>query len=702
MIIYGTQYYRPPFPASKEWKSDLVKIKESNFNTIKVWAVWSWIERRDREFTFSDLDALVDLCDEIGLNVVINTIPEGMPYWALRRHSDARYRTNGGVEVEPSGAANMPSGGSPGVCQDKDEVQELTCRFIARVVKRFSSRDNVIAFDVWNEPHVEPIWDFPEALFCYCPYSKARFVEWLKAKYASIDHLNSAWSRAYVEWADVLPPVRFGTYPDMIDWRLFWIENLGNWLEKRVAAAKEVADGKTIVTHVPFSGYIGGTGNGGLGQHLGDEFVLAKQVDKFGVTSFPKWLMQNDFVQHLVNLELVASASAFRGKEFWQSELQAGAGKWEAQGRAVPSPDEIRLWSWSAMASGAKGLLFWQWKPEPSGCEAPGFGITSINGELTGRTIAASECATLFNSLPGFDRAVRIPTVNGIYISRSADLVLHAANQGEHLYAKGLYGAYKACFDSGVPVQMVHADELHSGSPPKQKILYAPVPVALSDLEQAGLIKFVEAGGTLVMEACPGMFNEKGVLRREQDFLQELFELSGIDLDYADTIPLTIGKRLSDGPFTEIEGKYYRQDFSGIGPGVIIHGCFEDGRPAVFEHRFGMGRAVLIGSLPSLAVSLDGNARSAEFIYSWLDRKGYFDIDQLENEGNIHFRFLQNLNQCYITAVNYSPSDQWVKISFKETVQLVGKKGDSVSLKNGSLEFKVKKLNGIILHLTKK
>jgi beta-galactosidase GanA len=698
MIIYGTQYYRPPFPDSQNWKSDLAKIKQSNFNTVKIWAVWSWIERKEGLYYFDDLNTIVAECAGVGLQVVINIIPEGMPYWASRRLADASYVTQDGRRVGMSGAANLPSGGSPGLCPDKQEVQELISKFIKVVVERYAEEEHVIAFDVWNEPHIEPIWDYPDSLFCYCSYSQAKFIEWLKTKYGELERLNRALSRAYCEWEDVLAPVRFGTYADMIDWRLFWIENLSRWLEKRVEAARQVSRGKTIMTHVPFSGYIGGSGNGGLGQHLGDEFILAEKVDKFGLTSFPKWLMQNDFVQHLVNIELVASASALAHKEFWQSELQAGAGKWEAQGSAVATPDEIRLWNWSAAAGGAKGLLYWQWKPEPSGLEAPGFGLTTIDGELSERTEAACECATVFNSVPGFDRAERVPALNGIYVSRSADLCLHAANQGERLYAKSLYGVYRACFDNGVPVRMVHADEFQAGLPQGLQALYAPMAIALSSFELAQLKAFVVGGGTLIAEACPGLFNEKGVLQQSWDWLEELFGVSKQEVDHVETVQIRCG----EASFT---GKYYRQDFQCVRPDVIIHAHFEDGRPAVFEKKLGRGRAILIGSLPSLGVSLDGDAKSGQYICQWMNKNGYSMIRDIQNEGNILLRMHYFQDQCYITAVNYSSFDQSIKISTVDKWQIDGKGragGSAAVMQDDCVEFQIERRNGTIISLTKK
>ena len=699
MIIYGTQYYRPPFPERECWKDDLLLIKRSNMNTVKLWAVWSWIERKEGEYYFEDLDELVDGCAEVGLQVVINTIPEGMPYWAVRRHADAKYQTHDGQVIEVGGAANMPSGGSPGVCADKTEARLLICGFIRTVVERYAARDHVIAFDVWNELHIEPIFDYPEELFCYCAYSRARFTAWLQEKYGSLETLNRTWLRAYAGWEDVLPPVRFGTYPDMMDWRRFWIENLGAWLECRIQAAREVANSKPVMTHVPFSGYIGGQGEGGLGQHLGDEFVLAEKVDQFGLTSFPKWLMGNDFVQHLVNLELIASSAG--AKEFWQSELQAGAGKWEAFGRPVATAEEIRLWNWSAMAAGAKGILYWQWRPEPSGTEAPGFGLTTLAGGPSERTKAASECAAAFQRPTGFDRARRVPAVNGIFVSRNADLVWHAADQGEFLYAKALYGAYRACFDAGIPARFVHADQINIAIAEGLEVIYLPAALALSTQEQADLKKFVAGGGTLISEACPGLFDDRGVICNDPGFLKDVFGLWDQTVDGV----LTTGIQPLNGPGGpagpgKFSGRYYRQDFRRMGSGVQVRGWFDNGRPAIFDNELGPGRAVLVGSLPSLAVALDQEKAAAGWIAGWMRPTGYAHLLELVCGKNVLARLHQTAETIFVSAVNYGEADQQICLDFREAQRVLDPTAGVISGRGGyRLELSISAKNGMIVSL---
>jgi len=126
-LVFGTQYYRPPFPTRDAWSSDLDLIVNSGMNTVKIWAVWSWIERSNGAYYFDDLDELVELCSSKRLQTVINIVPEGAPYWLERLHPDARYQAENGMALEFSGAATLPSGG--GLRVGTGQISEGACPF---------------------------------------------------------------------------------------------------------------------------------------------------------------------------------------------------------------------------------------------------------------------------------------------------------------------------------------------------------------------------------------------------------------------------------------------------------------------------------------------------------------------------------------------------------------------------------------------
>jgi beta-galactosidase GanA len=655
-LVFGTQYYRPPFPNREAWNRDLNLIAASGMNTVKLWAVWSWIERSNGAYYFDDLDELVQLCGAKGLQIVINIVPEGAPYWLERLHPDARYKAENGFALEFSGAANLPSGGWPGLCRDKPEVELLANRFLAEVAGRYASDEGLVAFDVWNEPHIDPAFDYPNHIFCYCDYSRQKFLHWLQFRYGSPEELNRIWHRAYSTWEDVKAPTRFGTYPDMIDWRMFWLENHAGWLESRVQAVKAVAPGKVAMTHVPFSGYLGATGKGGLGQTLTDEFLLAPTVERFGLTSFPKWLMGNDFVQHLMNVELVAAAAD--GKEFWQSELQSGGGLWGAFGSPVATADEIRLWNWGALAGGAKGVLYWQWKPEPSGLEAPGFGLTSIDGGLSRRTEAACEVATRARADKALASATPLLPVNGIYVSRHSAIFTYAANRGDALYAEALYGAYRKFCDDRIPVRFMHGDRIKDAFSQGLRTLYVPAALSLSTDEEEGLMRFAREGGLLVVEACAGLFDQTGLLQPDSKLFSELAGLKQNGVDCCEQIVIY----WVDQPEAKFTGVLQKQSVSICGDGVDILATFSDGEPAVCQRAAGEGTVIWVGTF--CASAPPNTASEVSPVTRWACKQGYVAISELRLPEGVFMRLHRSLNeQILAVAVNYNHQPTEVKVT---------------------------------------
>jgi len=177
-LIFGAQYYRPPFPTQLEWERDLKNMKENGFNTIKLWAVWNWVEREPGAYYFDDLDAIIDLVERYNIKTVINFIPEGAPYWMYPQYPDSLYKTSKGQQITVGGPANLPSAGWPGFCWDSAPARRLMEAFIETTARHYATCDSVIAFDVWNEPHLEPMFDYKNELLCYCDHSVEAFKLW--------------------------------------------------------------------------------------------------------------------------------------------------------------------------------------------------------------------------------------------------------------------------------------------------------------------------------------------------------------------------------------------------------------------------------------------------------------------------------------------------------------------------------------------
>lgn len=578
MTVFGAQYYRPPNPPREDWDRDLGRMRDAGFNTVKLWACWSWMEQREDDIDFADLDELMDLAAAHDLRVVINVILEDAPYWLEERHPEARYLDAEGRAVQLTAAMNTPGGGWPGLCFDNPPVREAAHRFLAAVVARYDAHPALDVFDVWNEPHLEPASYYPERIYCYCDASLARFGAWLRSRYETVGALNAAWERRYSAWSQVLPPRIFESLPDLIDWREFWFATLAGWLDDRVATARSAArPGRSIMTHVALSGF-----TGQLATHTLDEFTLTGSIDVYGTSTFPTWLMADDHVEHWFNLETARDAAA--GKPFWQAELQGGRGRRNGlESTGQPDPAVLALWMWNALAAGASGVMFWQWRPELLGPESPGYGLTAPDGEVTSRVAAASSVVSAAAGLDGFTVE---PGSIGLLLSRKSALHAWATDRTMELYTRAALGAYRLLLDGDVTVTVLHEDFVErDGVPSHVDAVYWPMPAVASEGLASKLSAFVERGGRLVAESGPGEYTPLG-RRRTVVPGAGLDALFGVrEVESTATAGVTIG---------------------GLPMGwqVAAHD------PQITEHSYGEGTAVLLPGFPSV-VARDSTAPGA-------------------------------------------------------------------------------------------
>ena len=679
-MLYGAQYYRPPFPPASCWKRDFENMKSLGFNCVKFWAVWNWIEIAPGKFNFSELDALCDMAAEYDLKIIINFIPEGAPYWTWDGDEENLYRTADGRRIQYGGPANIPSAGWPGRCMDDPKFAGMVFAFIENCAGHFAGKPNIFSFDVWNEPHLEPMYDYRSDLLCYCKHSQAAFLSWLRNKYGDLDKLGQAWYRKYSDWSQVKAPPRFGTWADMLDWRKFWLENLGRWLSLRVNACRKGAPGVPVQTHVAYSGMLGNSITGGLANELGDEFILAKHVDYFGLSTFPKWLMgEEHFYRHFLHNEMVAQASG--EKIFFQVELQGGGGKPGLLGGEVPTAEEVRIWNYNTIAAGGKGTIYWQYAPEPAGIESPGFGLTGFKGENTPRSLSAACCAAELNK-EILDKAHRLPITNAVYASRKTDILCFASERREELYVKSMSGFFKAAYLKGIPCRFLHEDQIASLPGSGIKVLYLPMPLVISDEEAEAFAAFVSSGGTLISEACPGLYDETGLLDQNCRIINSLFNLDHVEIQ---SITEKTGN-LASCASASFKGLWYRQ-LVKAGEGVLIKGLFPDGVPALTEYRRGKGRAVWIGTYPAACFENSRDSLTGDFLASFLDSGGYEMIKNLsvnlEAVSGIAariptcapvIRLLESNGKIILVLANHHEGKAMIRIAFnisKEPLEII-------------------------------
>ena len=204
-VWYGGGTARAPMlsplePGSERaWRSDLAAIKALGFNTVRTWVEWSAGEPREGEFRFDQLDLMLTLAEDAGLKVIVQVYVDSAPEWVGRKYPDGQFVSQGGTAIRSQAA--------PGFCFDHPGVRGAVLRFFEETARHASASPAFHAYDLWSEPAVMN-WALPSyvpnAQFCYCPHSIARFREWLRAKHGTLDRLNAEWYPASANVHDSL------------------------------------------------------------------------------------------------------------------------------------------------------------------------------------------------------------------------------------------------------------------------------------------------------------------------------------------------------------------------------------------------------------------------------------------------------------------------------------------------------------------
>jgi len=649
-FIYAVQYYRAPTPLPKDWEDDLRAIKQLGFNTIQLRPQWRWHERIRGQFFWDDLDRLFDLCEQHGLRVIFKFMLETAPAWLFRAHHCERVDNDGQKILPYANGAYYVGGWWP--CFDHPKVREEANRFIASAVERYQERKSLLVWNVWNEPRSRPMGD------CCCEESRQCYRAWLRDRYGTIEGLNEFFGKAWGSFDEVDPPVGIEDYAEMYlfrQWAAHSVMDRVAWVKGRIAALDQA---HPIMAHA---------GTCSVRQRvlddISDDWLNSRQVDFYGCSFIIDENRVNDLAEAALTVDWIRSNSSY----YWVQELYAHSPYYSE----TIAPENIRLWVWTALAHGAKGINYWQYKDERFGNESNAYGLVRADGEMTDRAREAGRMARVIRENAGLFRQFQPePARIALVYDVRSDLVSHIEERrhlphltGEYTYKDCIRGAYSLFWRLNLPVDWVSAHELERIS--GYRLVYLPAPIVVDPSMAQRLAEFVEQGGVLIAEASPGM-------RLENTWTSEVVPGQGLDKVFgcrqaerracyvrSDAEPLSYFN-LAPG---EEPYPAYRVITSLRPEGAEAIGRWQDGTAAVTMNVYGEGRAILMGMYTGLNFerTRSRDVRAAGLMPA-LARRAGLDLERpVEIEGNRGFvglRALHKDDEVLLFLFNYSDQSE--------------------------------------------
>ncbi len=699
-IPFGSQYYRAPSPRPDDWARDLDRMAELGFTMVKYWLQWRWNHPAPDRFYWDDVDRLMDLAAERDLRVMLNTILDVGPAWIYEQYPDASMVTLGGRQVGPQTQPHRQIGGL-GLCLNHEAVQEECFRFLDAAVRRYTDHPALEIWNVGSEPELTQsmaemrLWADDASqmaeMMDYNPHAQRAFKKWLEATYdGDLDRLNTAWTRNYRSFAEAEIPLTRNTFNDVVDWRMFFVDTLGQHVGRRFDVAREADGGRhpLMCHHVFIQGFP-------VTSTASDPWNVGRFGDLHGITQMDDPMMCD------------VLRSCARGKPVISAEMLMLMG-YTLDLPAAIDTDAIKRNVFTGVAANLKGFLFWQYRPETLGREAPTWGLSHLDGSTTPWLEAFGEVGRVLQANTDFLLDARPPDAEvAVLYSPPNQVFAWAATGNEKTATDAILGTHGALYERNHVVDLIHPSEITSGVLDRYRVLVAPFPYWLSAEIAAALRAWVEAGGTLIGEAYVGGWDvEEG--RHHTTLpgygLHEVFGVRQANAEPAaegrfttvhGTLRTAGGHALAGG-LTEPapgDGFVVARDYDasgGLGQVEIVAGdglaflpagqkaygaivretfvlegadvlaTYRDGEPAVTRHAFGAGQAILVGSYVGLPFRRQGYAGNGALIASLVEMAdlrarphvvgGRVRVDTLATDDGAYMVILQNLDAAPVEA----------------------------------------------------
>ncbi len=576
-ILYGADYNPEQWPESL-WREDmrLMKLVHVNMVTINVFS-WALLEPAPDEYTFGQLDHVMDMLAEYGIMADLATATATPPTWMSHMYPDMWPVTRDGTRLS--------YGSRQHYCPNSHDYRRKAAALVRKLAERYRDHPALALWHVNNEygDHVKA---------CYCDNCAVAFRRWLKDRYKTLDALNAAWStnfwsQRYYDWEAIIPPriTPAGNNPgQMLDYQRFMSDSFLECYMLEANILREVIPTIPITTNfiVSFKPL--------------DYFAWARHIDVISFDLYPKnttppW--ENAFRHDLMR-------SLKNGQPHLLMEQTPGQLNWMAQ-NPHKRPGRIRLQSWQAVAHGADGVLYFQWRQSQGGAEKFHSAIVPHEGSEHGRLFQqaarlGAELESVALDLVGSQVRSQVAIIMDWQNWWAVEYLPGPSDRLRYLEQIKLW--YSALHRLNVAIDIVPPE--HDLS--QYRIVIAPLLYMLKPGVAQNLSEYVGKGGTLLVTFFSGIVDEhdRVVLG---GYPGELRKLLGIYVEEFDpwTEEMSNEVIIPDGP---LQGKYACALWGEVvhlegarALGTFASDYYANG-PALTVNQSGNGQAYYIATQP--------------------------------------------------------------------------------------------------------
>ncbi len=575
VFLYGADYNPEQWPEST-WLDDmrLMKLAHVNMVSINIFS-WAFLQPERGRYQFDQLDRIMNMLVEHGIAVDLATATATPPTWMSRLYPDMLPVTRDGKRLS--------HGSRQHYCPNSIDYRRESAELVRRLAERYRSHPALKMWHVNNEygDHVS---------ICYCDRCAVAFCDWLQTRHQTLDRLNftwgtSFWSQYYYHWEDILPPriTPASNNPGhSLDYLRFMSDSLLACYLSEANIIREITPAIPIATNfmVPFK--------------PADYFAWAPHLDIISFDNYPA--ITTPAWEVALRHDLMRSLK--RGRPHMVMEQTPGQVNWMPQNPHM-RPGRIRLQSMQAIAHGADGIMYFQWRQSKAGSEKFHSAIVPHEGSEHGRVF--QQAAQIGAELERLSHEVvgsRIKAQVAILMDwQNWWAVEYQPGPSDRLhYWEQIKSYYHALHRLNVAVEIISPDSDLSG----YRLVVAPLLYMLRPGVARNLEQYVERGGILLTTFFSGIVdqNDHVVLG---GYPSELRRLLGIYVEEFDPLieGMTNAVVIKGGPLQGIYpctlwGEVVHPEGAHV-VGVFASDYYANG-PALTMHQFGEGKAYYLAT----------------------------------------------------------------------------------------------------------
>ncbi len=575
VILYGADYNPEQWPESV-WLDDIRLMKKAHVNMMSI-NIFSWalLQPEEGRYEFDQLDRSMNMLAEHGLAVDLATATATPPTWMSRLYPDMLPVTRDGKRLNHGSRQHF--------CPNSVDYRREAAELVRRLAERYRSHQALKMWHVNNEygDHISS---------CYCDRCAVAFREWLRSRYRTLDRLNfvwgtSFWSQYYYDWDDILPPRITPTSNNptqSLDYCRFMSDSLLGCYLTETEILREITPDVPITTNFIVS------------FKATDYFSWARHLDIISFDNYPA--ITTPAWEVALRHDLMRSLK--RGQPHMVMEQTPSQLNWMPQNPHM-RPGRLRLQSMQAIAHGADGIMYFQWRQSKAGSEKFHSAIVPHEGSEHGRIFQqvaqiGAELEQLSHEIVGS----RVTSQVAILMDwQNWWAVEYQPGPSDRLrYWEQIKAHYHALHRFNIAVDVATPDDDLSG----YRLVVAPLLYMLRPGVAHNLEQFVAQGGVLLTTFFSGIVdqNDHVVLG---GYPAELRRLSGLYVEEFDPWieDMTNSVVIREGP---LQGSYTCSLWGEVvhlegakAVGVFANDYYAEG-PALTMHQFGEGKAYYLAT----------------------------------------------------------------------------------------------------------